>query len=206
MTVCEDKEHPPRADETGPAGDEPALWSEGPSGEAVGLNVPLAIPAHLLDGGEVVIFAIKPSPWFVLLVSLRWIVLGMVLALLAGQEFVPSAYRWYLFQAAVWLTAMRLGWATLEWVSRLYVLTDRRVMRIRGVFEADLFECALLKIQSTTATLSLPERILRVGTIRFETAGEGGGASWRTVARPLEMHRKLREAIRRAQNRGSNGV
>ena len=206
MTVTVEKDRPPRDAEAEPAGHDPALWSEGPSGGAVGLSVPLVVPAHLLDGGEVVIFAIKPSPWFVLLVSLRWIALGVVVALLAEAEFMPSAYRWYLYQAAIWLTAARLGWATLEWVSRLYVLTDRRVMRICGVFEADLFECALMRIQSTSATLPLAERILRVGTIRFETAGESGGASWRMVAKPLEVHQKLREAIRRAQNRGSNGI
>jgi uncharacterized membrane protein YdbT with pleckstrin-like domain len=206
VTVWEDKERPPHGAEAKPAGEENALWSEGPSGGAVGLSVPLAVPTHLLDGGEVVILAIKPSAWFVLLVSLRWLVLGVIVAIVAGAEFVPVAYQWYLLQAAIWLTAARLGWATLEWVSRLYVLTDRRVMRIQGVFEADLFECALIRIQSTTATFSPGERILRVGTIRFETAGESGGASWRVVAKPLEVHRKLREAIRRAQNRGHNGV
>ncbi|MBN2559805.1 MAG: PH domain-containing protein [Phycisphaerae bacterium] len=185
-------------------------WSEGPSGGVVGLAVPEVVPAHLLDGGEVVHFAIKPSPWFVLLVSLKWVALGIALVLLAGGEFVPPSSRWYVYQVAMWLTGARLAWATLEWVSRLYVLTNRRVIRIRGVFNVDLYECALDRIQSTSATLALPERCLRVGTITFQTAGGGGGlagaASWRIVSRPLEIHEQLREAIRRAQNRGANGL
>ena len=168
------------------------------------------VPAHLLDGGEVVCFAIKPSAWFVLLVSLRWVVIGLLLTVLAGMEFVPAASRWHLYQAAFWLTGARLAWAMLEWVSRLYVLTNRRVMRIRGVFNVDLFECTLDRIQNTAASLTLPERIVRVGTITFQTAGGGGGvggaASWQMVARPLEVHEKLREAIRRAQDRGNNGL
>ena len=191
-------------------GDRPALLAEGPSGGAVGLAVAQPVPAQLLNGDEIILFAIKPSAWFVLLVSLRWIAAAIILALLAEAQFMPAAYRWYLYQAAMWLTAARLVWATLEWVSRQYVLTNRRVMRLHGVFEVDLFECSLTRIQSTSATFTLPERIFRVGTIRFETAGgagiTGGGASWRMVARPLEVHQKLREAIRRAQNRGGNGV
>ena len=46
--------------------------TEGSTGAAVGLAVKDILPSHLLDGGEEVLFAIKPSPWFVLLVSLRW--------------------------------------------------------------------------------------------------------------------------------------
>jgi uncharacterized membrane protein YdbT with pleckstrin-like domain len=152
----------------------------------------------------VILLALKPSPWFVLLVSIRWVVAGILLALLADRDFIPLRYQWYLYQAGVWLAAIRLGWAMLEWVSRQYVLTNRRVMRLRGVFEVDLFEAGLTRIQSTAATFSLAERIFRVGTIRFETAG--GGAAWQIVARPLEVHQKLCEAIRRAQNRGNNGV
>lgn len=193
-----------------PACDEPLLWAEGPSGSTVGLAAPEIVPAHLLDGGEVVHFAIKPSPWFVLLVSLRWVALGILLVLVTGIDVVPSQYRWYLYQLAFWPAGVRLAWATLEWVSRLYVLTNRRVMRIRGVFNVDLFECGLDRIQDTSVSLTLGERIVHVGTIMFETAGGsgglGGGASWRIVPKPLEIHERLREAIRRAQNRGNNGL
>jgi uncharacterized membrane protein YdbT with pleckstrin-like domain len=109
---------------------------------------------------------------------------------------------------AVVVAGARLAWAILEWVSRLYVLTNHRVMRIRGVFYVELFECALSRLQNTYATFSPLERLSRTGTITFQTAagGPGGTASWRIVSRPLEVHEKLREAIRREQNRGKNGL
>ncbi len=179
---------------------------------AVGLAVEEVVPAHLLDGGEVVHFAIKPSPWFVLLVSLRWVGAGIVIALLAGTELlpIPSGYRWYLYQLGFWVAAARLAWGLLEWVSRLYVLTNRRVMRIRGVFNVEMFECSLDRIQNTYLTLTIPERLARVGTVSFETAGgrssATGAAAWRIVARPLEVHEKLRDAIHRARNRGDDGL
>jgi uncharacterized membrane protein YdbT with pleckstrin-like domain len=170
------------------------------------LAVPSAVPAHLLDGDEIICFAIKPSPWFVLLVSLRWIVLAVVVGLLADSRWAPAHLRWYLWQSAVWIAALRLGWAVLEWVSRLYVLTDRRAVRIRGVFNVELFECPLSRIQDTYVSLSIAERLTRIGTVTFRTASGGGGASWRMVSRPLEVHEKLREAIRKSGARGLNGL
>lgn len=183
--------------------------NSGGRGGAAALAVEEIIPAHLLDGGEIVYFAIKPSPWFVLLVSLKWVSVGLGIAVLSMWDAVPLPFsaRWYLYQIGFWMGACRLGWGLLEWVSRLYVLTDRRAMRIRGVFSVEVFTCSLDRIQNTYLHLSVPERMTRTGTITFQTAADGGGtASWRAVSRPLEVHQRLREAIHRAQSRGSNGT
>lgn len=187
-----------------------AAHAEGPTSRAVELHVRDMLPAHLLDGGEIVHFAVKPSPWFVALVSLRWLAVALLLAILASRDLFPSGYRWYAYQFAAAIAGARLAWAILEWVSRLYVLTNRRVMRIRGVFNVELFECALSRLQNTYATFSLPERVTRTGSITFQTAAGGGGAggtaSWRIISRPLEIHEQLREAIRRDANRSNNGL
>jgi uncharacterized membrane protein YdbT with pleckstrin-like domain len=180
--------------------------AEGRAGPVVGLELGQVLPAHLLDGGEVVHFALKPSPWFVVLVSIRWVAVGIALSYFSMTEWVPHASRWYLYYLGFSLAAARIGWGMLEWVSRLYVLTNRRVMRIRGVFNVELFECSLDRIQNTYLTLSILERITRTGTISFQTAAGSGGstgtASWRIVARPLEVHEQLREAVIRSRNRG----
>jgi hypothetical protein len=200
-------DHPQRVATTPLLQDRPALCADRPSGGAVGLTVPTVVPAHLLGGDEVVHFAIKPSPWFVILVSLRWLGLGILLILAAGLDVVSPQYRWLFYQSGFVVAGARLGWAMLEWVSRLYVLTDRRVMRIRGVFNVDLFECTLERIQNTVTSLPLTERVVRVGTISFHTAGgSGGAASWRIISRPLEIHEQVREAIGRAQHRQNNGL
>jgi uncharacterized membrane protein YdbT with pleckstrin-like domain len=164
------------------------------------------VPAHLLDGGEVVHFAIKPSRWFVLLISLRWVLAGIALMVVSYSAWVPQQSHWYLYQSGWCIAALRLGWAMLEWVSRLYVLTNRRVMRLRGVFNVELFECSLGRIQNTYLTASLSERLTGTGTITVETASTAGSSAWLMVSRPLEVHEKLREAILRAQNRGGNGL
>ena len=201
MTVVVD---PPRPQEP-----RTAAQVEGPpAGGVIALAVEQIVPAHLLDGGEIVIFALKPSLCFVPLTSARWIILSIVLFATANISWVTPHVAGYLRLIGYLGCAGRLGWAVLQWVSRLYVLTNRRVMRLRGVFNVELFQCELTRVQSVVLSASLPERLARTGTILIQTAGAlgsvGGTAAWRIVARPLEVHQKLSDAIRRAGSRGSH--
>lgn len=168
------------------------------------------VPAHLLDGGEIVHFSIRPSTWFILLESSRWIAFATVLVAMALCGVIDVNYREQVVKLGVVMVGGRLAWASLEWVSRMYVLTNRRVMSIHGVFKAELFECALDRIQSTQLTAELGERLFRTGTVSFQpTHAEGvlGGAhSWRTVSRPSEIHEQLRAAIIRSRDIGGHGA
>ena len=167
-------------------------------GDAVTTYAPRdLVPARLLDGGETVLLAIKPSLWFVAFNSFRWIlILSLVVVgvLWMSPGWQPVEPR-LLIQTAIGFMVLRLAVATLQWVSRLYVLTNRRIMRIRGVFNVDIFEANLTRIQNTYLRLNWYERVFRLGTIDISTAGTGSvEASWENVPRPLEVH----EAIRRA--------
>jgi len=186
-----------------------AAQVEGPTGgAAIALTVEQLVPAHLLDGGEIGLFAIKPSLWFIPLTSARWIILSIVLFAAANISWVTPHVAGYLRLMGCVGCAGRLFWAMLQWASRLYVLTNRRVLRLRGVFNVELFQCELTRVQSVVLSASLPERIVGTGTILIQTAGAlgsvGGTAAWRIVARPLEVHQKLSDAIRRAGSRGSH--
>lgn len=169
------------------------------------------VPEHLLDGGEIVIFAIKPSLWFIVFTSIRWLIGMAVVILLAGWlksgiERLLPVNAMFIVNAALVLGAARVIFAMLQWASCLYVLTNRRVMRLFGVMNVDVFECSLMKIQNTFLTLTWYERLTRLGTISFATAGTGGvEASWHHVNDPLEVHERVRSAIHDAQNR-RNGL
>jgi len=175
--------------------------------QAAGYVAEHAVPGHLLDGGEIVILAVKPSLWFILLTAGRWLAVIALACLLAIKlQDLSGVYGLStvnLIRVAMVVAALRVAHDLLQWVARLYVLTNRRVMRIRGVFNVDIFECPLVKIQNTFVTLSIVQRVLRLGSVHFATAGTGQvEASWQHVGRPLEVHQKVRETIRRAQNRG----
>lgn len=190
----------PDRDVTGRTIETPFTEAQGARGEP--LDAAGLVPAHLLDGGEIIILAIKPSLWFVVFASAKW-VLGMaaVIALIGwlGHR-VPQVSAGLIVQAAAVLAVARVGLAFLQWISRLYVLTNRRIMRLTGIFNIDLFECSLTKIQQTYLSLSWYERLAGVGTIAFATSGTGGvEASWHHVPNPLELHERIRSAIHRAQ-------
>ncbi|MDZ4829472.1 MAG: PH domain-containing protein [Phycisphaerae bacterium] len=158
--------------------------------------------AHLLQPGEIIILLLKPSILFVPLASMSSL---LVVALLAfvfawlSRRF--PLLPWSDQQAiavGVFFGAVRLAWQFLEWATRLYVLTDRRVLRRRGVLRVSVFECRLEQLQQTAVYQSLRERVFFLGTVCFATAGAASFvALWEYVPRPLDVQRTVAEAVER---------
>ena len=162
--------------------------------------------AHLLQPGETVILLMKPSVLFVPLASMHS---------LLGIAFVTFFLAWldrrfphlpgsdHLFIALGVLCAiLRLLWQVLEWMARIYVLTDRRIIRRRGVIRVSVFECPLANVQQTAVFQSLRERVFFLGTLCFATAGAASfTALWAFVANPFEVQRTVAEAIDRYARR-----
>ena len=166
-----------------------------------------AVPAHLLDldGGEIVVLAIKPSPWFVLFRSVRW--LAALTFVVLALRLVPAAASWIstinqVGQAAAVLVVVV---NVMQWVSRLYVLTNRRMMRFHGVWNIAIFEIPLTRIDGTTLHVAAYERLTRLGTIIFDTPSEPIDVPrWSNIARPQEVQTNIDNAIRRAKNCASH--
>lgn len=160
------------------------------------------LPAELLQPGEIIILLIKPSPWFILLVPIRFIAIVLLCFMLATQlqtrGFNLGMDRHDLIIVTLAILGLRLFWQMLEWLSHVYVLTDQRVIRVMGVLNVQVFECPLQKIQQTDLILPLIQRLFWLGSIGFATAGTAGHeAFWLMVAKPLEVHKKIVETLRR---------
>ncbi len=159
------------------------------------------VPPDLIGGGESIIFAIKPSPWFILFDSINWIVVTLVILAAAGwiAEIVSNISESRLMTSMLAIMGARIGVAMLRWVSRSYVLTNRRVMTIQGVFKSEVFECPLVNIRNTAITANFGESLTRLGTLHFVLAPEGDRrVAWANVTHPQEIHTEVRKAIRRA--------
>ncbi|QDU72425.1 PH domain-containing protein [Mucisphaera calidilacus] len=171
--------------------------------EAAADSPPLVsmVPPELLESGEIIIFLIKPSLWFIVLTQVRNMVgVGVVTGL---------AYVWDLGLGSlvrprdivlVGLMAMGLVllWGFCEWLSRTYILTDRRVITLTGVLRVQVFEAALERVQHTRLVVSLRERVLNLGTVSISTAGTAGEETvWQMLSNPLEVHQQLLAALRR---------
>ena len=174
------------------------------SSQSYNPNIDELIPGDLLSEDEQVIFAIKPSLWTVAFISFRIVAITSVIALAAtflSPLFNLGTYAAQIIGYCGLVALARVGFAFLQWFSRCYVLTDRRVIRIRGVFTIDIFQCSLVKIQNTFLVLTLPERLLGLGSIALTTAGTGAvEAIWRHAKSPLKIHHQLLNAMNAAGN------
>jgi len=158
---------------------------------------------HLLGDGEAVILAVKPSGWFVPLTSLPALA---VLALLAvSGHYLGRMISMGLGPQAIEvicgvLAAGRLVAACCQWAGMLYVLTNRRVLRIRGALKVSITGCGLTEIRHTASlTTGLVERLAGVGTLFFQTdRGNLAGGEWQHISRPGEVLETINTAIRQA--------
>jgi hypothetical protein len=164
-----------------------------------------ALPAGLIHDDEVIILLLRPSLLYIPLSCLTGLsaiaLITLLLAYLARWQ--PAWISWSdtgAFALGIGLGAVRLGWQVLEWYSRVYVLTDRRVLRRMGVLRVAIFETALRNIQHTSVFARVRERLFGLGSIGFATAGSDVfDAFWMMVRKPFDVHKTVVEAIERAR-------
>jgi hypothetical protein len=91
-------------------------------------------------------------------------------------------------------------------MSRLYILTDLRIVRISGVFTLTIFDCPLRKVARTRMLYTMRERLLRLGTIEIIPSDETYPiGAWQTIAKPLVVHDQIVAAVNRAKQGRSTG-
>ncbi|MEC8559995.1 MAG: PH domain-containing protein [Planctomycetota bacterium] len=167
---------------------------------------------QVLQDGETVILALRPSPWFILIdgswVYFASIFVALLLAWLAHQPWSPVILpESQIFPLLATVLSIRIVWKFLDWANRVYVLTDQRIMRRRGVIQYSLIEAPLDRIQHSAIFTRVVERVLGLGTIGFATAGSGRfEVIWEMIANPIEIHRKVNDAIDRYGRRGDHGL
>jgi uncharacterized membrane protein YdbT with pleckstrin-like domain len=82
----------------------------------------------------------------------------------------------------------------LRWNSEQIVITDRRVLQVRGVFNKRVIDSSLEKINDIELRQSIIGRIFNFGTIEILTASGAEGVNVMGIEAPLEFKRALLEA------------
>lgn len=162
------------------------------------------LPESILGDGEIVILAIKPSRWFVLLVAwpVLWAaVLVALLAAVAGDSVltaVPKKMIWVVCSAAA---CVRTLLACAQWLGRWYILTNLRLIQVRGVLRMDIVEHNVASVDKTFVYSALSAKVLPgVGSLLFDTAeGVLRPPAWIHIARPQEVEQVVDQVIRRAR-------
>jgi hypothetical protein len=181
--------------------DEPHLRmlnADSPAIEAA--QIAKAGATDLIHDDEVVILLLRPSLMYIPLASAGALVfIALITFALAWFNRFYASAGWtdgMAFGFGASLCMVRLAWQALEWYSRVYILTDRRIIRRMGVLRVSVFETQLKNIQHTSVFRSVRERASRLGTIGFATAGSDVfEAFWVMIERPFQVHRVVVRAI-----------
>ncbi len=177
------------------------LQSAGETPELAAPALANALPAGLVEDDEIVILLLRPSPLYILLASLGSLLVIAVVTLALMYLGRLSGVAWIdtlAFGLGITIGIARLAWQGLEWWNRLYVLTDRRIIRRKGVLHPSIFETKLRDIQHTSVFQLLRERSLGLGSIGFASAGSDVfDAFWVMIRQPFAVHRTIVEAIER---------
>ena len=185
-----------------------AATSEAPPQAADVPSTLTALPGGVLDGGELILLAIKPSMWRPLFDSAPWLIVCGAVAIiltsmgrtLAGLSLVASA------EVVLLVGMTRLALAVVRWVPTWYVLTNRRIITIHGVRHPHITACLLLEIREVFLGASPMERLVRLGSISI-TANDDRPTPlfWQSIQQPEEVHDKIRRAIRNATDQQGLG-
>ncbi len=101
---------------------------------------------------------------------------------------------WLVTVAALVVTVVGLVWSTVQWQTQEYVLTDRRVMHIKGVINKQSTDSSLENITDAATQVPWLGRLMGFGDLEFMTAAEGGLEELRTVRAPIEFKKQFMEA------------
>ncbi len=168
-----------------------------------------ALPREVFAGGEIVLLAVKPSMWRPVWDALPWvgsciilaIMLSVLRATIAGLSVVATS------QAVLLIAVARLGLAIVHWIPTWYVLTNRRVMTIRGIRRPKVKAYPLLDIREVHPCAAPFEKLIQIGTIRFVTDDSDGPTFyWESVVHPDQVLVEVNRAIRDARRGPGSGA
>jgi uncharacterized membrane protein YdbT with pleckstrin-like domain len=122
----------------------------------------------IYEPGERVLAVGRPFAWWVLLLVLA-LILMIAAAIAAGQGQQLAAFV-ALAASLIAFVFVFVRW--LEWINRVWVLTDRRVIARSGILNRTQAAVLLERVQDASLTRPFPASLIAdFGILRLETAG-----------------------------------
>jgi uncharacterized membrane protein YdbT with pleckstrin-like domain len=148
---------------------------------------------------EQIFFHGHPSWRSILDFYLKGVLLSVLLGAIAGAASRVSSRQvdvgWVILGVlAVFVPMLTIGLVRL--VQTTYTVTDRRLTIDTGILSRELHETRLERVQNVNVRQSLLERLLRVGTVDFDTAASADyDFEFRGVADPHRIMRAVDRAL-----------
>lgn len=156
-----------------------------------------------LEPGEVFLGVWRDS----LLILFVRMFLPLLLATIIGVLFAATLRRatlveQILFAVLLPLSFIVLAWlsaAMLRWYFRIYVLTNRRLIRREGIIFRSRQELPLPKAQNAVYSTAMIQKWIGLGTVRVETASVGPAFRIDNVRHALEIEQQILKAADEAK-------
>ena len=151
---------------------------------------------NLLGNNEKITFVTRQH-WLVLLdqvLSKSLLIVGMVILITLIWRIwlphLPVAFAYLLLL----LPLLGLLRNVLIWTSRQYVVTDWRVIQISGVFNKDVSDSSLEKVNDVKLDQSFLGRLFDYGDLEILTASELGANQFTHVGQPVRLKTAMMNA------------
>jgi uncharacterized membrane protein YdbT with pleckstrin-like domain len=143
----------------------------------------------LLSDGEKILL-ISRQHWFVLLRAIIAEILLAVLILVGvilARLFVVDSPFVFLGYFLLVIPILSLAWDALSWSKRQYVVTSRRVIQISGVYNKNVIDSSLEKVNDVKMTQSFFGRLFGYGDVEIMTASELGLNKFTRIGDPIKF-------------------
>lgn len=168
---------------------------------AAATSIATLLTRHIVRDGEIILLTIKPSLWTIFFAALP--AAGLAVIAIIGARLWAQHHVHISVEIGTMVVAARAGWAVLNWIGKLYLLTDMRIVRISGVFSPQIHDIPLRKVARTRVTASVRERLWRLGSIEIIPETDHWPWSvWQTISRPKQVDETIRRAVSRAKQGG----
>jgi uncharacterized membrane protein YdbT with pleckstrin-like domain len=149
----------------------------------------------VLSPGEKVIYVVRQHGIFLFWRMFIWLVLAVAIAAAALMMTATTAGAGAVIGLPFALLPLLIvWWQYTEWSNHGYYLTSRRVIQMTGVFNKEVVDSLLEKLNDIKTDQTLLGRIFDYGDVEILTANEVGNNVFRHIAHPLQFKTKMLDA------------
>lgn len=171
--------------------------------------MPKSYIENLLGDQERIILVTRQH-WFMLVKSivLEILLIFIIITIAIGTTVIFSQYTWLI--AITGAIVLLIPLATmirdvLDWSNRRYIVTNRRVIQISGVFSKGAIDSSLEKVNDVKLDQSFLGRLFNYGDIEILTASELGANLFKRIGEPIRFKTAMINAKEQLERGGESG-
>jgi uncharacterized membrane protein YdbT with pleckstrin-like domain len=164
----------------------------------------VAFPERLLSEDEELIYDLRPHWWTLVVPILVTVLVTVAVAVawaVAPAGSLQAPVRLAVGVGGLLLLALLVAGRVLRWLTTHFVLTTERLIFRSGVVAKFGREIPLERINDVTFSQSLFERMIGIGDLLIESAGEQGQSTFSDIRDPeavqLQIYRQMEANGRR---------